>query len=158
VLSTETETFLRVFGAVEEEALAKLSDKLRLLVAEEDLITLMHRSTEVLPTLALCRAKLFMLQPLTERDFGEAFRCFTELLSHVALRAIKLAEQVSESLNSTQLGQTKQALLAQLSEEGAELRLERLRLNRELAETKHLPKDTRSPKQIQEQPPGPPTA
>jgi hypothetical protein len=47
VLSVETElqTFLRVLGAVEGETLAKLSDKLRHLVGEKDLITLMHCST-----------------------------------------------------------------------------------------------------------------
>jgi hypothetical protein len=132
VLSIETEfqTFLRVLGEVGEETMTKLSDKLRCLVGEEDLITLMHRSTEELPTLALCLAKLFMLEPPSERAFEEAFRCFTELLSQAALSAgvIDLAEQVSERLNSTQLSQMNQALKTQPREEEVELRLERLRL------------------------------
>jgi hypothetical protein len=132
VLSIETEmqTFLKVLGAVGEETLAKLSDKLRHLVGEEYLITLMHRSTEELPSLALCLAKLFMLELLSERAFEEAFRCFTELLSQATLSAgaIDLAEQVSERLNSTQLSQMNQALKTQPREEEVELRLERLRL------------------------------
>jgi hypothetical protein len=132
VLSIETEmqTLLRVLGAVGEETMTKLSDKLRRLVGEEDLITLMRRSTEEVPTLALCLAKLFMLEPLSERAFEEAFRCFTELLSQAALSAgaIDLAEQVSERLNSTQLGQMNQALKTHPREEEVELRLERLRL------------------------------
>jgi hypothetical protein len=132
VLSIETEmqNFLRELGAVGEETMTKLSDKLRRLVGEEDLITLMHRSTEELPTLALCLTKLFMLEPLSERAFEEAFRCFTELLSQDALSAgaIDLAEQVSEKLSSTQLSQMNQALKTQPREEEVELRLERLRL------------------------------
>jgi hypothetical protein len=78
VLSVETElqTFLSVLGAGEEETMVKLSDKLRHLVGEEDLITLLHCSTAELPTLALSLTKLSMLQPLSERAFGEAFRCF----------------------------------------------------------------------------------
>jgi hypothetical protein len=132
VLSIETElqTFLSVLGAGEEETMAKLSDKLRHLVGEEDLITLMHCSTAELPTLALCLTKLSMLEPLSERAFEEAFRCFTELLSQAALSAgtIDLAEQVSERLNSTQLSQMNQALETQPREEEVELRLKRLRL------------------------------
>jgi hypothetical protein len=132
VLSIETEmqTFLRVFSAVGEETMTKLSAKLKPLVGEEDLITLMHRSTESLPTLALCLAKLLMLEPLSERAFEEAFRCFTELLSQAALSAgaIDLAEEISERLNSTQLGQMNQALKTHLREEEVELRLNRLRL------------------------------
>jgi hypothetical protein len=129
-IETETDTFLRVLGAVEGETMTKLSERLRHLVREEDLITLMHRSTAELPTLALCLAKLFMLEPRSEIAFEEAFRCFTELLSQAALSAgaIDLAEQVSERLNSTLLGQMNQALKTQPREEEVELRLERLRL------------------------------
>jgi hypothetical protein len=117
-------------SADERETLAKLSDKLRHKVGKENLITLMHRSTEELPTLALCLAKLFMLESLSERAFEEAFRCFTELLSQTTLSAgaIDLAEQVSERLNSTQLSQMNQALKTHQREEKVELRLERLRL------------------------------
>jgi hypothetical protein len=57
--------------------------------------------------------------------------------------AIYLIEQVLDRLNSTQLGQIEQALKAQPSEEGTERALERLRLNRELGEIKHLLKATR---------------
>jgi hypothetical protein len=132
VLSVETElqTFLSVLGAGEEETMAKLSDKLRHLVGEEELITLMHCSTAELPTLALCLTKLSMLEPLSERAFEEAFRCFTELLRQAVLSdgAIDLAEQVSERLNSTQLNQMNQALETQPREEEVELRLKRLRL------------------------------
>jgi hypothetical protein len=132
VLSIETEmqTFLRLLSEVGEETMTKLSDKLRRLVGEEDLITLMHRSKEEVPTLALCLAKLFMLEPLRERAFEEAFKCFTELLSQTTLSAgaIDLAEQVSERLNSTQLGQINQALKTHSREEDVELRLEKLRL------------------------------
>jgi hypothetical protein len=139
VLNVETElhTFLRVLGAVEGETLAKLSDKLRHKVGEEDLITLMHRSTEELPTLALCLAKLFMLESLRERAFEEAFRCFTELLSQTTLSAgaVDLAEQVSERLNSTQLSQINQALKTHPREEEVELRPERLRLREGDTET-----------------------
>jgi hypothetical protein len=89
----------------------------------------MHRSTDELPPLALCLAKLFMLEPLSERAFEEAFRGFTELLSKAALSAgaIDLAEQVSERLSSTQLSQINQALKAQPREKEVELRLKRLR-------------------------------
>jgi hypothetical protein len=92
--------------------------------------------------LELCREST-MLEPLSERAFEEAFRCFTELLKQVALNAgaIDLLEQALEGLNSTQLRLIEQALNAQPSEEGAELILERL--NRVLAETKHLLEDTR---------------
>jgi hypothetical protein len=132
VLSVETElqTFLSVLGAGEEETMAKLSDKLRHLVGEEDLFTLMHCSTAELPTLALCLTKLSMLQPLSEKAFEEAFRCFIELLSQAVLSAgaIDLAEQVSERLNSTQLSQMNQALETQPREEEVKLILKRLRL------------------------------
>jgi hypothetical protein len=109
--------------------MAKLSDKLRHLVGEEDLITLMHCSTAELPTLALCLTKLSMLQPLSERAFEEAFRCFIELLSQAAFSAgaIDLAEQVSERLNSTQLSQMNQALETQPREEEVEPKLKRLK-------------------------------
>jgi hypothetical protein len=129
-IETEMQTFLRVLGAVGEETMTKLSDKLKHLVGEEDLITWMRRSTEELPTLALCLAKLFMLEPLSERTFEEAFSCFTEQLSQAALSAgtIDLAEQVSDRLNSTQLAQMNQALKTQPREEEVELRLKRLRL------------------------------
>jgi hypothetical protein len=106
-IDTDRDTFLSVLGSVEEETMAKLSDKLRHLVGEEDLITLMHHSTEELPTLALSLAKLFMLESLSERAFEKAFRGLTELLSQTVLSAgaIDLAEQVSERLSSTQLSQ-----------------------------------------------------
>jgi hypothetical protein len=58
--------------------MAKLSDRLRHLMAEEDLITDAPFS-KALPT--LCLAKLFMQQHPSERAFEESFRCFTELLS-----------------------------------------------------------------------------
>jgi hypothetical protein len=129
-IETEVETVLKVLGAVGGETMGKLIDRLRHLVAEEDLITLMHRSTKQLPALALHLAKHFMLNPLSERAFEKAFMCFTELLSQIALStgAIDMAEQVSEKLNSTQLGQMNQALQTQPREEEVELRLERLRL------------------------------
>jgi hypothetical protein len=71
-----------------------------------------------------------MLQPLSERAFEEAFRCFIELLSQAALSsgAIDLAEQALERLNSTKLSQINQALETQPREEEVELRLKRLRL------------------------------
>jgi hypothetical protein len=130
VISSETKTWFSMLGSVEGDAMTKLSAQLMYLVGEDDLITLMHHSTEGLPTLALCLAKLFMLKPLSERAFEEAFRCLIELLSQATLSAgaIDFTEQVSERLNSTQLCQMNQALKTQSREEEAELRMEKLRL------------------------------
>jgi hypothetical protein len=81
-----------------------------------------------LPSHALCLAALIILEPRSERAFEEAFRCFAELLTQVALDAgaINLAEEVSERLNSSQLNQINAALGARPSEGGD--RLDGLRL------------------------------
>jgi hypothetical protein len=81
------ESALRVLGAVEGAEVRKLTGKLRSLVPEEMLIGLMSQLTRQLPSHALCLAALIILEPCSERAFEEAFRCFAELLSQVALDA-----------------------------------------------------------------------
>jgi hypothetical protein len=119
---------LRVIGAVEGEAVKKLLGKLRSLVPEEMLIGLMSQMARQLPSIALCLAALIILEPRSERALEEAFRCFAELLSQVALdaRAINLVEEVSERLSRSQLSQMNAALGARPSEGGD--RLDGLRL------------------------------
>jgi hypothetical protein len=122
------ETALRVLSAVEGETVRKLIGKPRGLAPEEMLLSLMNQTTRELPSHALCLAALIILEPRSERAFEEAFRCFTELLSQVALEAeaIDLAEEVSERLNSSRLSHLNAALEA-FPREGGE-RLDGLRL------------------------------
>jgi hypothetical protein len=128
ILDAGLESALRVLGAVEGETVKKLVGKLRGLVPEEMLIGLMSQLARHLPSHALCLAALIILEPRSERAFEEAFRCFAELLSQVALdaRAIDLAEEVSERLSSSQLSQINSALETRPSEGGD--RLDGLRL------------------------------
>jgi hypothetical protein len=122
------ENALRVLGAVEGETARRLTGKLRSLVPEEMLIGLMDQLVRELPSNALFLAALIILEPLSERAFEEAFRCFIELLSLAALDAgaFNLAEEVSERLNSSQLSQVNAALGASQREGGD--RLNELRL------------------------------
>jgi chromosome segregation ATPase len=122
------ESALRIFGALEGETLRKLTGKLRSLVPEEILIGLLSQLARQLPSHALCLAAQIILEPHSERALEEAFRCFAELLSQVALDAgaIDLAEEVSERLSSSQINQMHAALGARPSEGGD--RLDGLRL------------------------------
>jgi hypothetical protein len=122
------ESALRVLGGVEGETVKKLLGKLRGLVPEEMLLSLMSQLARQLPSHALCLAALIILKPHSERALEEAFRCFAELLSQVALDAgsIDLAEEVSERLSCSQLSQINAALGARPSEGGD--RLDGLRL------------------------------
>jgi hypothetical protein len=122
------ETTLRVLGTVEGETVKKLLGNLRGLVPEEMLLSLMSQLARELPSHAFCVAALIILQPSSERALEEAFRCFAELLSQVALDAgsIDLAEEVSERLSSSQLNQMNEALGA-CPREGGD-RLDGLRL------------------------------
>jgi hypothetical protein len=122
------ETALRVLDAVEGKTVRKLFGMLRGLVSEERLLSLMNQIARELPSHALCLSAVIILEPRIERAFEEAFRCFTELLSHAALgpEAIDLAEEVSERLSSTQLSQMNAALGAS-PREGRD-RLDGLRL------------------------------
>jgi hypothetical protein len=126
--NTGLESALRVLGAVEGETLRKLTGKLRSLVHEEMLIGLLSQLARQLPSHALCLAAQIILEPLSERVLEEAFRCFAELLSQVALDAgaIDLAEEVSERVSRSQLSQMNAALGARPSEGGD--RLDGLRL------------------------------
>jgi hypothetical protein len=119
------ESALRVLGAVERETLRKLTGKLRSLVPEEMLFGLM---SQLAPSHALCLAALIIQEPRSEKALEEAFRCFAELLSQVALdaEAIDLVEEVSERLNSSQQNQINPTLEANSSEGGR--RLDGLRL------------------------------
>jgi hypothetical protein len=121
-------TALRVLGTVEGETVKQLLGKLRGLVPEEMLLSLMSQFARELPSHAFYLAALIILQSCSERALGEAFRCFAELMSQVALDAgaIDLAEEVSERLSSTQLSQMNEALLA-CPREGGD-RLDGLRL------------------------------
>jgi hypothetical protein len=122
------ESALRVLGIVEGETLRRLTGKLRGLVPEEMLFRLMTQLANQLPSHALCLAALIILEPCSERALEEAFRCFAELLSQVALDAgaIDLAEEVSKRLSRSQLSQMNAALGAHPSEGGD--RLDGLRL------------------------------
>jgi hypothetical protein len=117
------ESALRVLSAVEGETMRKLYGKLRGLVPEQMLYGLMNQLARKLPSHALCLAALIILEPRSERAFEEAFRCFAELLSQVALDAgaIDLAEEVSERLSSSQLDQVNAALGAYPREGGDKL-------------------------------------
>jgi hypothetical protein len=120
------ENALKTLGAVGGNTVRELIRKLRGLVPDEMLLSLMNQRE--LPSHALTLAALIILEPRSERAFEEAFRCFTELLSHVNLgaEAIDLAEEVSEGLSSTQLSQMNAALGASPREGGD--RLDGLRL------------------------------
>jgi hypothetical protein len=124
----ETDSALRVIGAVEGKTVRKLFGKLQGLVTEEMLLSLLSQTARELPSHALCLATLIILEPRRERAFEEAFRCFTELLRSQALGsdAIDLAEEVSERLSSIQLIQMNAALGA-CPREGGD-RLDGLRL------------------------------
>jgi hypothetical protein len=78
------ETALRVLGTVEGKTVKRLLGKLRGLVPEEMLLSLMSQLARELPSHAFCLAALIILQPSSERALGEVFRCFAELLSQVA--------------------------------------------------------------------------
>jgi hypothetical protein len=78
------ETALRVLGTVEGKTVKRLLGKLRGLVPEEMLLSLMSQLARELPFHAFCLAALIILQPSSERALGEVFRCFAELLSQVA--------------------------------------------------------------------------
>jgi hypothetical protein len=108
------ETTLRVLGTVEGETVKRLLRKLRGLVPEDMLLSLMSQLVRELPSHAFCLAALIILQPRSEIALEKAFRCFAELLTHVTLDAgvINLAEEVSERLSSSQLSQLNEALLA----------------------------------------------
>jgi hypothetical protein len=108
------ETALRVLGTLEGETVKRLLGKLRSLVPEDILLSLMSQLARELPSHAFCLAALIILQPSSETALGEAFRCIAELLSRVTLDAgvIELAEEVSERLSSSQLSQMNEALLA----------------------------------------------
>jgi hypothetical protein len=107
-------TALRVLGTVEGEAVKQLLGKLRGLVPEDMLLSLMSQLARELPSHAFCLAALIILQPRSEIALEEAFRCFAELLTQFTLDAgvIELAEEVSERLSSSQLSQLNEALLA----------------------------------------------
>jgi hypothetical protein len=83
----------------------------------------MSQLARELPSHAFCVAALIILQQSSERTLEEAFRCFAELLSQVALEdgSIDLAEEVSERLSSSQLSQMNEALGAYPREEGDRL-------------------------------------
>jgi hypothetical protein len=127
VLSSDAgmETILRVLGTVEGETVKKLLGKLRGLVPEEMLLSLMSQLARELPSHAFCVAALIILQPSSERALEEAFRFFAELLSQVAgdATAIDLAEEVSERLSSSKLSKMNAALGACPREGGDKLRL-----------------------------------
>jgi hypothetical protein len=114
------ETALRVLGTVEGETVKQLLGKLRGLVPEEMLLSLMSQLARELPSHAFCLAALIILQPRSEIALEKAFRCFAELMSQFALdvRAIDLAGDVSERLSSTQLSQMNEALGACQMERG----------------------------------------
>jgi hypothetical protein len=124
----ETDTLLRVLGAVEGEALKRLAKNLRDLLSEEKLLSLIRHIAKELPSDALCLAWMEMLEPRSENGFEEAFRSFNEVLSLTGLvaGAIELAEEISEKLSRPQLTQMNSALAAHPRE--CEDRLERLRL------------------------------
>jgi hypothetical protein len=122
------ETTLRIIGTVEGETVKQLLGKLRGLVSEDILLSLMSQLARKLPSHAFYLAALIILQSCSERALGEAFRCFAELISQFTLDAgaIDLTEEVSERLSSTQLSQMNEALLA-CPREGGD-RLDGLRL------------------------------
>jgi hypothetical protein len=113
-LDVEMENAFRVLGAVEGRTARKLIGKLKGLVPEEMLISLMNQLARELPSHALCLAALIIIEPNSERTFEKAFRCFTELLRQAALgtESIDFAEEVSKRLNSSQLSQMNAALRA----------------------------------------------
>jgi hypothetical protein len=117
------ETILRILGTVEGETVKNLLGKLRGLVPEEMLLSLLRQLARELPSHAFCLAALIILQPSSERALEEAFRYFAELLSQVALDdgSIDLAEAVSERLSSSQLSQMNAALGTCPREEGDRL-------------------------------------
>jgi hypothetical protein len=126
VLSHETDTLLRVLGAVDGEAMKKLTAKLKDLLPEQQLLILVNQIARELPSQALCLARMAMLEPQSERGFEEAFRCFTEVLCQTELsaQAIDLAEEITLRLSSSQLGQMNSVMEAHPRDD----RLERLKL------------------------------
>jgi hypothetical protein len=121
---------LKVLGAVEGKGVKQLTQKLSDLMSEEYLLSLMNQTARPLPYQTLCLARLVILHPLSERAFEEAFSCFTELLSQVSLSpgVIELAEEVSEKLSSSQLGQMNSVLERQPRDKEAEDKFGSLRL------------------------------
>jgi hypothetical protein len=75
------ETALTVLGAVEGETVRKLIGKLKNLVQEEMLLSLMNQTARELPSHALYLSALIILETRSKRAFEEAFICFTEQLS-----------------------------------------------------------------------------
>jgi hypothetical protein len=98
-LETETDTFLRVLGTVNGEAMKKLTRKLRDLVQEEMLITLINQIARELPSHALTLTRLVLLDSQNKRAFEEAFRYLNEVLSQAELTAgaLDLAEESRRS-------------------------------------------------------------
>jgi hypothetical protein len=114
-------SIFRVLGAVEGDTVKKLIRKLRGLVPEQMLLSLMNQRE--LPVHALCISALIILEPLSKISFDDAFRCFVEILSQVDMGsgAIDLAEEVSERLSSSQLNQINAALAIGPIEDGDRL-------------------------------------
>jgi hypothetical protein len=103
---------------VEGETVNKLLGKLRGLVPEEMLLSLMSQLARELPSHAFCLAALIILQPRSETAIGEAFRYFAELLSHDTLDAgvVDLAEEVEKFQDSpTKLSISEQSLVVESS-------------------------------------------
>jgi hypothetical protein len=121
---------LKVLGAVEGKGVKQLTQKLSDLMSEEYLLSLMNQTARPLPYQTLCLARLVVLQPLSERAFEEAFSCFTEQLSQVSLSpgVIELAEEVSERLSSSRLGQLNSVLERQPRDKEVDDKLGSLRL------------------------------
>jgi hypothetical protein len=125
-LEAEVETVLRVIKATDQQFLTKLTWKLKDLVSDEYLFTLLNRLTE--QSKAVCLARALLIEPRS--DFEEAFTCFTGMLSQVSLsvEAIELAEEVSGRLSCSQLSRMNLALRAYPRQEEVATRLDRLRL------------------------------
>jgi hypothetical protein len=129
-LESDLESVLMVLGTVEGKGVKNLTEKLSDLVSGEYLLSLMNQTARPLPYQTLCLARLVILHPLSERAFEEAFSCFTEQLSQVSLSpgVVELAEEVSERLSSSKLGQLNSVLERQPRDKAVEDKLDRLRL------------------------------
>jgi hypothetical protein len=145
VLDFDDEIIRRVLSAVQEQSIQQLTFKLRTLLPEQRLISLIQQTTERLPKFALSLTRLSILEPKNNRAFCDAIMCLSEMLGQPATceRALEVLEEVSEKLNSQHFDWMTQALKDQPVEirqrlELLKLRTENKTLASRLAEAEHL--------------------
>jgi hypothetical protein len=145
VLDFKDEVIWSVLSAVQEQSIQKLALKLRNILPQKRLVSMIQHAAERQASLALYLIRLNLVKPIGEGVTQENIMCITEVLRKTALRekAFELVEEVYGNLSTNQLDYLIQALKAEPVEVRQRLELMKLKavnraLTTRLAEAEHL--------------------